>query len=141
MCMCLERNNFYLPVVKSAWSTCCQHVFCWCYFLFLEIFFQSWKFILKTVACAKNQSNFNKIQTNINPFRTINLFLYPLKTENLWFSDVSRGCRKRPVGWSGLTTYQSSITGVHRYQTIIFILHFPNIITILFQGPLLNCLR
>ena len=31
------------------------------------------------------------------------VFLYPLKTENvLWFSDVIRGYRKRPVAWNGL---------------------------------------
>ena len=31
-------------------------------------------------------------------------FLYPLKTsENLWFSHVFRGCRKRPVAWNELT--------------------------------------
>ena len=30
------------------------------------------------------------------------LFLYPLKTsENQMFSDVFRGCRKRPVAWNG----------------------------------------
>ena len=30
-------------------------------------------------------------------------FLYSLKTENLWFSHVFRGCRKRPVAWNELT--------------------------------------
>ena len=39
----------------------------------------------------------------INPFHTTGLFLYSLKTsENLWFSDVSRGFRKRPVARNGL---------------------------------------
>ena len=33
-----------------------------------------------------------------NSFRAIGLFLYPLKTsQTLWFSDVFRGYRKRPV--------------------------------------------
>ena len=33
-----------------------------------------------------------------NPFRATGLFLYPLKRlEDLWFSDVLRGYRKRPV--------------------------------------------
>ena len=37
----------------------------------------------------------------INPFLPTCLFLYPLKTsENLWFSDVFRGYRKRPVTWN-----------------------------------------
>ena len=34
----------------------------------------------------------------VNQFDAIGLFLYPLKTaEKLWFSDVFRGYRKRPV--------------------------------------------
>ena len=44
----------------------------------------------------------------INPFHTICLFLYPLKTsENQRFFDVFRGYRKRPVAWNGLTHSQS----------------------------------
>ena len=39
----------------------------------------------------------------INLFNVTGFFLYPLKTwENLWFSDVFRGHRKRPVAWNGL---------------------------------------
>ena len=39
----------------------------------------------------------------INPFHATGLFLYPLKTsENLWFFDVSRGYRKKPVAWNRL---------------------------------------
>ena len=38
-----------------------------------------------------------------NSFRAIGLFLYPPKTsQTLWFSDVFRGYRKRPVAWDGL---------------------------------------
>ena len=37
---------------------------------------------------------------SINSFYTTGLYLYPLKTsENLWFSDVFRRYRKRPVGF------------------------------------------
>ena len=32
-----------------------------------------------------------------NPFLVTGHFLYPLKTENLWFSEVFRENRKRPV--------------------------------------------
>ena len=40
---------------------------------------------------------------NINPFYVTGLFLYPLKTsETLWFSDIFRGCRNRPVARNGL---------------------------------------
>ena len=36
-------------------------------------------------------------------FHATGLFRYPLKTsENLWFSDVFRGYRNRPVAWNGL---------------------------------------
>ena len=39
----------------------------------------------------------------INPFHQTGLFLYPLKTsENLWFSVVFRGYRKRSVVWNEL---------------------------------------
>ena len=38
----------------------------------------------------------------LNLFHATGLFLYSLKTENLWFSDVFRGYRKRPVALNGL---------------------------------------
>ena len=42
-------------------------------------------------------------QLLLNPFHAIGLFLYLLKTsENLWFSDIFRAYRKRPVAWNGL---------------------------------------
>ena len=44
-----------------------------------------------------------KILVGINPFHATGLFLCPLKTsENLWFSDVFRVYRKRPVASNGL---------------------------------------
>ena len=51
----------------------------------------------------------------INSFHATCLFLYPLKTsENLWFSDVPREYKKRPMAWNGLTiityTFRGSIT-------------------------------
>ena len=40
--------------------------------------------------------------TLLNPFQANVPFLYPLKTsENLWFSDVSRGYRKGTLAWNG----------------------------------------
>ena len=39
----------------------------------------------------------------VNPFHTTGLFRCPLKTsENLWFSDVFKGYRKRPVAQNRL---------------------------------------
>ena len=38
----------------------------------------------------------------INTFHATGVFLYSPKTENLWFSDVFRGYRKRPVTSNGL---------------------------------------
>lgn len=36
----------------------------------------------------------------INQFHASSCFVTPLKkSENLWFSDISRGCAKRPVAW------------------------------------------
>ena len=38
-----------------------------------------------------------------SPFHTTGLFLYPLKTsESLWFFNVFRGNKKRPMVWYGL---------------------------------------
>ena len=42
-------------------------------------------------------------QLLLNPFHATGFFLYLLKaSENLWFSDVFRGYRKRTVAWNGL---------------------------------------
>ena len=39
-----------------------------------------------------------KKKLKVNPLHATDLFLYPLKTsKNLWFTDVFRGNRKRPV--------------------------------------------
>ena len=39
----------------------------------------------------------------VNTFHVTGLFLHALKkSESLWFSDVYRGYRKRPVTWNGL---------------------------------------
>ena len=39
-----------------------------------------------------------------NPFHATDLFRCPLKTsENLWFSDVSKGYQKRSGAWNGLS--------------------------------------
>ena len=44
-----------------------------------------------------------RIYNNINPYHATGPFLYSLKTlENLCFSDVFRGYRKRPVACNGL---------------------------------------
>ena len=50
---------------------------------------------------------FVQMSAYINPFRTMVLFLYPLKTsENLCFSDVFGGYRNRPVAWNWLKISQ-----------------------------------
>ena len=50
----------------------------------------------------KEHKTFIKPPGNLlNPFHATDLFLYPRKTsENLRFSDVFRGYRKRPVAWN-----------------------------------------
>ena len=49
---------------------------------------------LQTQTWGKNTFNVK----DINPFHASDLFFYCLKTlEDLWFSDVYRGYRKRPV--------------------------------------------
>ena len=59
---------------------------------FLMQFFQ--KCHSKKSMKAKN----NPVLVLINPFNATTFFLYPLETsENLWFSDVSRGYRKKAV--------------------------------------------
>ena len=49
------------------------------------------------------QKYFNRAVYLLNPFHATGLFLYPLKTsEKLWFSDIFRVYRKRPMAWNGL---------------------------------------
>ena len=43
------------------------------------------------------RSNIFDSNVFVNPFQATCLSLYPLKTEKQIFSDVFRGCRKRPV--------------------------------------------
>ena len=46
----------------------------------------------------------------LNPFHVIAFFLYTLKTsENLWFSDVFREYRERPVSWNRLRKYVKQV--------------------------------
>ena len=37
------------------------------------------------------------VATAITTFHAIGLFLYPLKTENIWFYDIFEGYGKKPV--------------------------------------------
>ena len=49
----------------------------------------------------------DKILVWYEPFRATGLFLYPLTTsENLWFSNVSRGYEKIPAAWNGLKCFK-----------------------------------
>ena len=53
-----------------------------------------------------------------NPFRVIGVFLCPLKTlENLRFSSVFRGYRKRPVKFDGLKSLLTFLYLWHRINT------------------------
>ena len=53
-----------------------------------------------------------------NPFRVIGVFLCPLKTlENLRFSSVFRGYRKRPVKFDGLKSLLTFLYLWHRVNT------------------------
>ena len=46
-------------------------------------------------------------QIRVNPFHTIDIFLYPLKqSKKFWFSDVFRRYRKRSVAWNSLMQCQ-----------------------------------
>ena len=56
------------------------------------------------------ENMFLKIFFIFNPFHATDFFLYPLKTsENLWFSNVFRGYRERPVTWNGLKAFVEMI--------------------------------
>ena len=49
-----------------------------------------------------------------NLFHAICLFLYPL---NLWFSDVSRGYKKRPVVWVNMYNNNNGIKKVEYWRS------------------------
>ena len=74
-----------------------------------EILDEKFHFLCQKIVSMRNillsTLNFRQY-TFINPFHATGLFWYPLKTsENLWFSDVFRGYRKRPVARNGLKTW------------------------------------
>ena len=76
----LKLRHAWASLTISNWNMCV-------WVSFLDIYLQ-----------ARYQNNLS-----INPFHATGLFLFPLKTlENLWFSDVFRGYRKRTVAWNGL---------------------------------------
>ena len=61
----------------------------------------------------------------LNLFHATDLFLYLLKkSENIWFSGVFRGYRKRPVAWNGLM-----------YQLFF---RTPNLLLLLYPLPLIK---
>ena len=63
----------------------------------MTLCFDKWR-VVKTFQLIKLV-----ILLKFNPFHTIVLFLYPLKTSgNQRFFNVSKGYRKRPMAWNGL---------------------------------------
>ena len=81
-----------------------------------------------SVFSATNESKNIKYRDLVdlfNPFYATGLFLYPLKaSENLWFSDVFKKYRKRPVAWNGLRPifpwYRNRSVHLHMNQFIGF---------------------
>ena len=69
-----------------------------------------------------------------NPVYATTVFLDPLKaSENIWFSDVFRGYRKRPVTWNGLIRMGYVFTDAFIYLFIyLFIYFFIYLLTYLF---------
>ena len=49
--------------------------------------------------------DFEQIKVNIYSFMPLVSFYTPLKTENLWFSDVFRMWRKGAVAWNSLNQW------------------------------------
>ena len=65
-----------------------------------------WTYITFNLTCISIIQYFHNGNIDLNPFHATGLFLYPLKiSENLWFSYVFRGYRKRPVTWNRLVGY------------------------------------
>ena len=58
--------------------------------------------VLEFIVNSVNEFQKNNFFIFINLFHAIGLFQYPLKKENLWFSNVFREYRKRPAAWNGL---------------------------------------
>lgn len=67
-------------------------VYHWVLLLFELKFWKSWTHLTPI---------FHQIKTNTNPFDVSSFFLYPLKIfKKVWFCDVFRSYRKRPVAWN-----------------------------------------
>ena len=68
--------------------------------------------------------NVKRIFDIVNLFHATGLFPYPLKTsENLWFSDVFRGYRKRLVAWNWISQ-QFSKTDTGQAALSVIGLHY-----------------
>ena len=62
------------------------------------------KVLVKFINRAKIKNYCHHVGLVTNPFHATGLFLNPLDSlGNLWFSDVFRGYRKRPILWDGST--------------------------------------
>ena len=62
------------------------------------------KVLVKFINRAEIKNYCHHVGLVTNPFHATGLFLYPLDSSgNLWFSDVFRGYRKRPILWDGST--------------------------------------
>ena len=72
----------------------------------------------KATIRPQNNENF------FNPFHATDLFWCPLKiSENLWFSDVSKGYQKRSGAWNGLSkkkkTKEKNINNIVNLELIL----------------------
>ena len=55
----------------------------------------------------------------VNPFHTTGFFWYPLKaSENLWFFDVFKRYRNRPVTWNGLINATITFSSLFSIMTL-----------------------
>ena len=69
-------------------------------------------FSLTCQSCISESSYISESSISFNPIHVTDLFLYPLTTsENIWFSDIFRGHRKRSVAWNGLSSFNKVIIG------------------------------
>ena len=100
-----QKTLIFSSFIKGKWMFACENRI-----------IRSTNYTNNVTAYVKNwHSRLTGVYKSINPFHVTGLFGYLLKTsENLWFRDVFRGYRKRPVTWNGLTAYPPTI------QTIFF---------------------
>ena len=96
-----QQQRYYVINLQKGWLSS------------LNVFYRRNRFYLRFL-----QIFVQELSVSVNPLHVTGLFLYALKiSENIWFSDVFRGYRKKPVTWSGLSSSSNLLNPLNTNPT------------------------